>query len=85
MRQAGPALQALTNAALLAVLAVASGPLNAESSAPPVATVGGLETVQIEAESSPTERLLDGTVEAVNQATVSAQTAGRVTACRRVR
>ena len=57
---------------------MASGPLGAEEPSTPVATVGGLETVRIEAEASPTERLLDGTVEAVNQATVSAQTAGRV-------
>jgi RND family efflux transporter MFP subunit len=78
MRRAGPALRALTNAALLAALAVASGPLRAEEPAAPVSSVGGLETIQIEAVSSPTERLLDGTVEAVNQATVSAQTAGRV-------
>jgi RND family efflux transporter MFP subunit len=38
-----------------------------------------LVTMVIGEESAPTERLLDGTVEAVNQATVSAQTAGRVT------
>jgi RND family efflux transporter MFP subunit len=81
MRRAAPVLRALPSAtllAVLAVLAVAGGPLHAESSAPPVATLGGLETVQVNAESSPTERLLDGKVEAVNQATVSAQTAGRI-------
>jgi RND family efflux transporter MFP subunit len=39
----------------------------------------GLATQVVGEESAPTERLLDGTVEAVNQATVSAQTAGRVT------
>jgi RND family efflux transporter MFP subunit len=42
------------------------------------AAPGGLATQRIELESAPAERLLDGTVEAVNQSTVSAQTAGRV-------
>lgn len=40
---------------------------------------GGLATQRVELESAPAERLLDGTVEAVHQSTVSAQTAGRVT------
>lgn len=40
---------------------------------------GGLATQRIELESAPAERLFDGTVEAVHQSTVSAQTAGRVT------
>ena len=40
----------------------------------------GLATLLVNAESTPTERMLDGTVEAVNQATVSAQTAGRIAA-----
>ena len=38
-----------------------------------------LRTLVVAQEAAPTERLLDGTVEAVNQSTVSAQTAGRVT------
>jgi len=37
-----------------------------------------LETVEAVVESAPLERAYDGTVEAVNQATVSAQTAGRI-------
>jgi len=45
---------------------------------PAAATGGGLATLIVGAESAPTERLLDGTVEAVHQSTVSAQTAGRV-------
>jgi len=36
------------------------------------------ETATVELDETPRERLLDGTVEAVNQATMSAQTAGRV-------
>ena len=39
---------------------------------------GDLATFVVAAETAPTERLLDGTVEAVNQATASAQTTGRV-------
>jgi RND family efflux transporter MFP subunit len=35
-------------------------------------------TVQVELDEAPLERLFDGTVEAVNQATMSAQTAGRI-------
>ncbi len=37
-----------------------------------------LETVEMTLRSTPVERLLDGTVEAMNQGTVAAQTAGRV-------
>jgi RND family efflux transporter MFP subunit len=37
-----------------------------------------LATLEIRPESTPAERLFDGTVEAVDQATVSAQTSGRV-------
>jgi len=36
------------------------------------------ETATVELDETPHERLLDGTVEAVNQATMSAQTAGRI-------
>jgi RND family efflux transporter MFP subunit len=36
------------------------------------------ETATVELDETPRERMLDGTVEAVNQATMSAQTAGRV-------
>jgi RND family efflux transporter MFP subunit len=40
----------------------------------------GLATFRVESAPVPEERLLDGTVEAVNQSTVSAQTAGRIEA-----
>ena len=36
------------------------------------------ETATVELDTAPRERILDGTVEAVNQATMSAQTAGRI-------
>ena len=39
---------------------------------------GALATVTIAPEQAPLERVLDGTIEAVNQGTVSAQTSGRV-------
>jgi RND family efflux transporter MFP subunit len=55
--------------AVLLLLAVPSTPGMAASK---------LATVRVGEEATPTERMLDGTVEAVNQATVSAQTAGRV-------
>jgi len=38
----------------------------------------GLATIEVGAETAPAEMLLDGIVEAVNQATLSAQTTGRV-------
>ncbi len=49
---------------------------------PPAAAAepGSLATFKVAAAPVPEERLLDGTVEAVNQATVSAQTAGRIAA-----
>jgi len=44
------------------------------------AAAAELATVTVGEESSMTERMLDGTVEAVHQATIAAQTAGRVAA-----
>ena len=46
----------------------------------PARAAGELATMVVARQAAPTERMLDGTVEAVNQATVSAQTAGRVAA-----
>jgi RND family efflux transporter MFP subunit len=63
----------LASALVAAVLVAAPA-----ASAAAEATGGGLATLVVAAESAPTERLLDGTVEAVHQSTVSAQTAGRV-------
>ena len=81
MRRAGLALRASAAVAMLAAVAGVPPSVHAQAqSTPPgsAAAAGGLATFQLAAESAPTERLLDGTVEAVNQATVSAQTAGRV-------
>lgn len=60
-------------AAAMAALLLLSVPFAPGIAAPKLATV------RVGAEAAPMERMLDGTVEAVNQATVSAQTAGRVT------
>ena len=62
--------------AVAAVIACAGATAQAAQDKP--AAAGALATMAVTAESAPTERLLDGTVEAVNQSTVSAQTAGRV-------
>jgi RND family efflux transporter MFP subunit len=81
MRRAGLALRAFATIAVLAAVAGAPAVVHAQAQSSPAGSAvgpGGLATLQLAAESSPTERLLDGTVEAVNQATVSAQTAGRV-------
>jgi RND family efflux transporter MFP subunit len=68
----------LRASALLAIL-TGLAPLTALADATQPAAADGLATLEVAVEAAPTERLLDGTVEAVNQATVSAQTAGRVT------
>ena len=63
--------------AMLTLLAVVAGCGN--KTPPTVPTAGAaLETLVVAPTRGPIERIVDGTVEAVNQATVSAQTAGRV-------
>ena len=57
--------------------------LGCEDSAPTGTTPSpatALESFEVKAERTPLERQLDGTIEAVNQGTVAAQTPGRVTA-----
>jgi len=48
--------------------------------APKRAAAIALQSIVIQPERTPVERMLDGTIEAVNQGTVAAQTAGRVEA-----
>lgn len=43
------------------------------------ASAPALQSLTITPEQTPSERVVDGTIEAINQATVSAQTAGRIT------
>jgi len=61
-------------------VAVLSAAALAGTDREPAPATDGLATMVVTAQAAPTERVLDGTVEAVNQSTVSAQTAGRVTA-----
>ncbi len=76
MRRAGSVVRACAVSSLFAgsLAWVAVGHAQAASGAPSA----GLATLSVAEEFTPAERVLDGTVEAVNQATVSAQTAGRV-------
>jgi RND family efflux transporter MFP subunit len=76
-------MRALPSAVNLLPAVALAGALLLSSAAPGAAATdeaAGLATITVGKETAPTERLLDGTVEAVNQATVSAQTTGRVTA-----
>lgn len=50
----------------------------AASASAPVAAAEALPTLKVAREQAPLERRVDGTIEAVNQGTVSAQTSGRV-------
>jgi RND family efflux transporter MFP subunit len=76
-RRQPPALATAAAATLLAALSVSGA---ARAQAPATTAREPLATLQVAAAVTPSERVLDGTVEAVNQATVSAQTAGRVEA-----
>jgi len=78
MRQRTLVLPAAT-ACAIAIAALA--PIaSASTERKPAPSADGLATMVVTAQATPTERMLDGTVEAVNQSTVSAQTAGRVAA-----
>ena len=70
MRLALPALAAAT-----LLLACSDG----KPAAPRPAAAPPYKVLELKPESMPVERRLDGTIEAVNQGTVSAQTAGRQT------
>lgn len=67
-------------AALAGAAAVLSVAVLARAEDKATAGATGLATMVVAAQAAPAERMFDGTVEAVNQATVSAQTAGRVAA-----
>ena len=74
MRRAAKASRWPTLLSVLAALAPWSAALAEDAPAT------SLATFRVESAPVPEERLLDGTVEAVNQSTVSAQTAGRIDA-----
>ncbi len=63
---------------MLATALLLGGCGNSEPARPSAAPAAPLESVEIEPESAPLERRLVGTIEAVNQGTVAAQTSGRV-------
>ncbi|MGE0115471.1 MAG: efflux RND transporter periplasmic adaptor subunit [Steroidobacteraceae bacterium] len=66
--------------AVLAALPLA-GLLACSSDKPPAAVAdeaGQLKTLTMALEKAPLERIVDGSIEAINQATVSAQTSGRI-------
>lgn len=67
--------RALLSAALATLLLAACG---SEPPAPAAAPPVSFQTLEVEPRTSARERSWDGVVEAVNQATLSAQTAGRV-------
>jgi multidrug efflux pump subunit AcrA (membrane-fusion protein) len=67
----GIGARSLASSVSLVAIAAASGAFAADT---------GLATLTTAYESAPRERVWDGTVEAVNRATVSAQTSGRVAA-----
>jgi RND family efflux transporter MFP subunit len=75
MRRTTPAARLLATAALATAL-LPSSAVRAETADDAAA---GLATMVVGEEFAPIVRLLDGTVEAVKQTTVSAQTSGRVT------
>jgi RND family efflux transporter MFP subunit len=80
MRRAGSVLRVLAPLALLAGSTPWIAACSPEHRAPAVADSVSLATVEVSADAAPTERLFDGTIEAVNEAMISAQTTGRVTA-----
>ena len=78
MRRRTLALRLATTGAV--AIAALSSTVLAGAEREPAPAPGELATMVVTSREAPTERMLDGTVEAVNQSTVSAQTAGRVEA-----
>ena len=62
----------------LGILLIVGG-CGSRSPSPANAQVSTLASIVVQSVHAPLERMVDGTIEAVNQATVSAQTAGRIT------
>jgi len=78
MRLAIPARRILLAAAVAGLLSVAGCGEDDAAGRGEGKQATGLATVVVGTEAAPAEMVLDGVVEAVNQATLSAQTAGRV-------
>jgi membrane fusion protein, multidrug efflux system len=66
--------------ASLCVLAALASPVVEAAGDAPATDLPALPTFTVTASAVPSERMLDGTVEAVHQATLSAQTGGRIAA-----
>lgn len=64
---------------LLSGILLLVGGCGSKSPVPPNPQVSTLASIVVQSVHAPLERTVDGTIEAVNQATVSAQTAGRIT------
>lgn len=65
--------------AALPALALLVAGCGGKSPAPAASSASTLASIVIQSQRAPLEHFVDGTIEAVNQATVSAQTAGRIT------
>jgi len=78
MRQSIRATRLLATAAVTTLVLSFATAVRADRKPEPAEA--SLATMVVSVEAAPTERMLDGMVEAVNQSTVSAQTAGRVAA-----
>ena len=68
----------LAGVASIAGVLVLAGCGGGGESPPKTHTAVALQSVVVRPERTPVERVLDGTIEAVNQGTVAAQTSGRV-------
>lgn len=79
MRRIGSVLRVLASLALLTGSTPWIAACSPEDRAPAAASAATLATFEVSADAAPTERQFDGTIEAVNEATISAQTAGRIT------
>ncbi len=69
----------IVSAVLPAVLLIAAGCSSKDEQPAADAAVAQLKVQIMALEKAPLERVVDGTIEAINQATVSAQTSGRIT------
>jgi len=77
MRPAATATRVFVSLCVLAAVGTTAAEAAADT---PAAAPAALATFKVTASAVPSERMLDGTVEAVHQATLSAQTAGRIAA-----
>ncbi len=70
--------RALALAVLAPAISLALAACGGKPAPTPAAAAQPLASVVVQPQRTPLERTVDGTIEAVNQATVSAQTSGRI-------